>query len=45
MRPKGGLKGSLVDLREDSREKERGPYGETTSSDRESEGASAEDSV
>ena len=37
--------GSWVDLKEDCRGKERGLYGETTSSDRESKGASAEGSV
>ena len=45
MRPKSEMRGSWVDLREVSRDKERGLYGETTSSDRESEGTSAEDSV
>ena len=38
-------KGSWVDLEKVSRDKKRGQYGESASSDRESEGASAEDSV
>ena len=40
-----GLREALVKLREDCKGKERRPHGESTSSDRESEGTSAEDSV
>ena len=44
-KPKGASRGALVKLKEGCRDKERRPYGDSTSSNRESEGASAKDSI